>query len=584
MAARWRYSPAMARCTVRLLGRFEVRVDDRPVPVDAWRNRRAADLVKVLALEPTQAMHREQVMALLWPDLAEEPAGANLRKAVHYARRAMGTDESIRSESGLLTLWDGRAEVDAALFLAAADAALASGDRDACAAAADLCTGQPLPADRYEPWATGPRQRMRERLLAVLKGAGRWRHVLDLDPTDEQAHRELMRAHLRAGERRDAMRQFERLRDALREHMAVAPAPETIALYEEVLAQEGEQPPEPAQRAAVLLATGLVHLNRQEFGAAERLARQALDIAVDAGLAHEVGDAGTLLGLVASWTGRWHEMFRQEFTASLRWPAELGTTTYDANLCFAEYHLAGATSGPDPATYARDLLALADDAGSVTGRGVAELMIGEAYLFTGEYAEARTWLRRAAGTNREAGAGSGLCISLERLAQTEVAAGDLAIAGDLLDQGRAIADTSPLRSHLLVRLLGVAVQAAPDVPAALRAVAGAEQILADARRVCEPCSINFRVQAATVSARAGDLHRARRHLSDAERIAGMWQGGPWTAAVWEARAALRAAEGDPTQADALLREAADGYTRAGRTPDADRCRAGAGFTPSRTRG
>jgi DNA-binding SARP family transcriptional activator len=578
MVAGGHYSAGMVRCTVRLLGRFEVRVDDRAVPVDAWRSRRAADLVKVLALEPTQAMHREQVMALLWPDLAEEPAGANLRKAVHYARRAMGADESVRSESGLLTLWDGRADVDAARFLAAADAALASGDRHGCAAAADLYTGEALPSDRYEPWAAQPRQRLRERLLAVLKGAGRWRQVLDLDPTDEQAHRELMRAHLRAGERRDAMRQFERLRDALREHVGVAPAPQTIALYEEVLALEGGQPPEPAQRAAVLLATGLVHLNRREFEPAERLAREALAIAVDAGLAHEVGDAGTLLGLVASWTGRWHEMFRREFAASLGWPAELGAATYDANLCFAEYHLTGAVPGPDPATYARDLLALADEAGSVTGRGVAQLMIGEAYLLTGDYGEARTWLHQALGTNREAGAASGLCVTLERLAQAEAAAGDLVTAGDLLDQGRAIADTSPFRSHLLVRLLGVAVQAAPDVPGALRVVTGAERTLADASRVCEPCSINFRVRAATICSRAGDLSRARRHLADAERIAGMWQGGPWTAAVWEARAALRAAEGDRAQADALLREAADEYARAGRKPDADRCRAGTAVT------
>jgi hypothetical protein len=131
--------------------------------------------------------------------------------------------------------------------------------------------------------------------LAVLKGAGLWR-VLDLDPTDEQSHRGLMRAYLRNGERRDAIRQFERLRDVLREHVGVGPDPETIALYEQVLGWEGE-PPQPEQRIAVLVATGLVHLHRQEFAQAERLARQAMGIAVDAGLSDEAGDAGTLLAL-----------------------------------------------------------------------------------------------------------------------------------------------------------------------------------------------------------------------------------------------------------------------------------------------
>jgi hypothetical protein len=57
---------------------------------------------------------------------------------------------------------------------------------------------------------------------------------------------------------------------------------------------------------------------------------------------------------------------------------------------------------------------------------------------------------------------------------------------------------------------------------------------------------------------------ARRHLADAERIGGMWQGGPWTVAVWAARAALRAAEGDRAQADVLLCEASAEYARAGR--------------------
>ena len=57
-----------------------------------------------------------------------------------------------------------------------------------------------------------------------------------------------------------------------------------------------------------------------------------------------------------------------------------------------------------------------------------------------------------------------------------------------------------------------------------------------------------------------------------ERIAGLWTGRPLTAAVWEARAGLRRAEGQPGQADALLAEAADEYDRAGRPVDAKRCR------------
>jgi DNA-binding SARP family transcriptional activator len=67
-----------------------------------------------------------------------------------------------------------------------------------------------------------------------------------------------MMRHLQAGERREAIRQFERLRDALREHIGVGPDPTTVSLYEKVLAMEGHEPPTPVERAAALLAHGLV--------------------------------------------------------------------------------------------------------------------------------------------------------------------------------------------------------------------------------------------------------------------------------------------------------------------------------------
>jgi hypothetical protein len=42
----------MKRLEVSLLGRFEVRVDDEPVPASGWTHGRARDLVKLLALAP----------------------------------------------------------------------------------------------------------------------------------------------------------------------------------------------------------------------------------------------------------------------------------------------------------------------------------------------------------------------------------------------------------------------------------------------------------------------------------------------------------------------------------------------------
>ena len=563
----------MGVCSVRLMGGFEVRVDGDLIPGDAWRSRRAADLVKVLALEPTHEIHREEAMDLLWPELRIEAAGANLRKAIHYARRAMGAEESISAQASMLSLWRGTVEVDALRFLVEADAALAAGDAGACARAADLYTGELVPADRYESWVGNARARMRERYLAVLKGAGRWQRVLDLDPTDEESHRALMRVYHQAGRRREAMRQFERLRDALREFMGVGPDPDTIALYEQILDTEGDEPPTPAQRAAVLIATGLVHLNRQDFGAAERLARQAKAMALDAGLGHELGDAGTLLALVSMWTGRWNEVFREEFIASLAYPPELAIATGDANACFAEYHVSGTDALAGATDYARELLALALDAGSDVGCGLAQLMLGEVLLFAGDLPGARAELQRAVEIGGAAGFLCGRSLALERLAEVRLALADREGAEELLEVARPAAAGSALRSHLVVRLLGVGVQVPSEPQQGLAAVVRAERVLSGATRVCDPCSINFRLQAASACARGGDLARSRKHLADAERVAGLWQGGPWSAATWEARAALRLAEGQTQQAAAFLREAADGFAKAHRPIDEARCRA-----------
>src|ERR687889_899957 len=72
-----------------LLGGFRVSVGDRTVEEGAWRLRKAASLVKLLALAPRYRLHREQVMDLLWPDLGKNAASNNLRQILHAARTSL---------------------------------------------------------------------------------------------------------------------------------------------------------------------------------------------------------------------------------------------------------------------------------------------------------------------------------------------------------------------------------------------------------------------------------------------------------------------------------------------------------------
>src|SRR6266542_184546 len=120
------------RIQVDLLGGFGVTVDGRAVGAGDWRRARSMALVKLLALAAGHAghrRHREQVMEALWPELPPDAAAANLRKAVHHARRALGAHDVIALDGEMLALAPGaEVVVDAEVFEAEAQAALGAGD------------------------------------------------------------------------------------------------------------------------------------------------------------------------------------------------------------------------------------------------------------------------------------------------------------------------------------------------------------------------------------------------------------------------------------------------------------------------
>ncbi len=565
----------MPSCTIHLLGGFRVEVDGRPVGVHAWRHRRGAELVKLLALTPRHRLHREELIDALWPDLAPEAGAANLRKAVHFARQALGGEEAIATRGGVVELWPGGPlRIDAEEFEDAVAAALRSNAAKGAARAAQLYAGDLLPEDLYAEWAQGPRERLRRLHVQALRMGGLWERVLQADPVDEEAHRALMRARLDEGNRQAAMRQFERLRQVLREELGVGPDPRSVELFQEILALEGTEPSTPAERAAAHLSAGLVALNRMDLDEAQRQARLARELAVEAGLGLELGEASGLLGMVAHSRGAWPQLFREEFLEIVREAPELASFVFDAHLCLAEFSLFGREGPEEIGAYAHGLEEIADRYGSVEGKALATLMLGESKMLLGDLEGAEADLSLAAELHAKAGTRSGRVLTLERLTNTTLARGRPARARRLLTDAHALALVSPLVSHMLVRVHGTSVQAAGD-PLAAADVARAARADLEGKEVCEPCSISFWVASTIAFAGIRSLEEAAQSLDHAERIAGMWQGGPWLAAVWEARGELRLAEQEPRQAAALFREAADLFARGGHHLAEARCRAAA---------
>ena len=109
---------------IRLLGGFEVTVGARIIGEGAWRLRKAASLVKLLALAAGNRLHREQVMYTLWPELGISAASNNLRRTLHTARRtfdlSMGSGYLASREESLVLSPESSLWVDVDAFEEAA--------------------------------------------------------------------------------------------------------------------------------------------------------------------------------------------------------------------------------------------------------------------------------------------------------------------------------------------------------------------------------------------------------------------------------------------------------------------------------
>ena len=159
---------------IRLLGGFEVTVGARTIEEGAWRLRKAANLVKLLALAAGNRLHREQVIHTLWPELEIRAASNNLRQTVHTARRtfdlSMGSRYLASRDESLVLCLESSLWVDVDAFEEAARTARRSREPALYRAALDLYTGELLPTDRYEEWAEEPRRRLQETYLSLLLG------------------------------------------------------------------------------------------------------------------------------------------------------------------------------------------------------------------------------------------------------------------------------------------------------------------------------------------------------------------------------------------------------------------------------
>jgi DNA-binding SARP family transcriptional activator/predicted ATPase len=266
---------------ITLLGKLEISLGGVPL---TGRRRKSLALLAYLAV--TGKTHRRETLAgLLWGEATEVNANAGLRKVLAELRELLGSYLIVRGRQVSFNRWLPY-QMDVEQFeqgLAGIGerqaASLSPEDAATLATAVDCYRGDFLAgfyvrhAPAFEEWVTLQRERMR---LAAIDGLytlsaytysqGDFersihytRRLLEMEPCQEEAHRQMMSLLALSGQRELALRQYQLCRQALADTFGVTPQDETTALYQRIRAgTDAEVPPEERGRSLPIPPTPLI--------------------------------------------------------------------------------------------------------------------------------------------------------------------------------------------------------------------------------------------------------------------------------------------------------------------------------------
>lgn len=244
-----------AELQIRLFGGIHLTQND--IPLTNFVSNKAPALLAYLAV--TRRPHqREALAALLWGELADADAKNNLRQTLSNLRRLLDPYLLITRDTVALNP-EASISLDVAAFegrLHASDGLAAETRAASLQEAAALYQGDFLAgfvvrdAPEFEDWMLAQRSRFRELALHVLhtlthshlargnaaQAIDTATRLLGIDSWREEAHRQLMLALARSGQRSAALAQYETCRRILEKELGVKPSAETTALYERIRA------------------------------------------------------------------------------------------------------------------------------------------------------------------------------------------------------------------------------------------------------------------------------------------------------------------------------------------------------------
>ena len=241
------------------------------VPVTGFVYNKALALLAYLAV--TKRPHsRESLAGLLWGEMTDAAAKANLRKILSALREVAGPELTIDRQTVAFnvesTHWLDTGIFEAKLHGPAASVnatgSVSENDVRQIEEAVRLYGGDFLEgfyvrsAPAFEEWALAERERFRQMALRALyrlvghytakgdhgRGLDYATRLLALEPWHEEVHQQMMMLLALSGQRSAALKQFEVCRRLLADELGVEPNRDTVELHHRIAS--GEVTPQPA--------------------------------------------------------------------------------------------------------------------------------------------------------------------------------------------------------------------------------------------------------------------------------------------------------------------------------------------------
>ena len=222
-------------------------------------------LLAFLLLNGERLHPREQVASVFWPDHSPKQARSSLSTTLWRLRRRLEPKRSLKGRYLITTANDeigfnwrsqfwldvNRFEEQARTILNAPVYGLQDNQIQSLEDRLKLYTGHLLNG-HYDEWIISKREWFRglyltclEKLMAYYHQQGGYeqslsygQRILQVEPTNEAVHREMMRLYFESGQRALAIQQYEVCCDILARELDISPLEETHALYHQIVGRQ----------------------------------------------------------------------------------------------------------------------------------------------------------------------------------------------------------------------------------------------------------------------------------------------------------------------------------------------------------